>query len=398
VGGNKLWHFTSGAWSAINLPATPMLDSTTAIGPAGSQLAVGGISAGLGQILLYTPALPDGGTADGGIPGGWSATPLRGPQVIRGVFSGAGAAYAVGDFGAIWSYAAGGFIERSRGFYGDISDVAVVGTTPIATVNDTVVTDAGVGLVGSVMIRVDAGVWAPLGIQSFFGPLHSIAANALDDVYVGGDGTVFHYDGSGWMQAALGGGTAGPVYDMEPCGASPNIQAVGSLGTVYTGTQVTFLAAPAFTSSDLHAVQCPQPGDVWSAGDFVMFENATPISSMSVNPAPWRAVWSPGPTEGFAFGQASYGVYWDGVNMHVIQGPGGLSADIFPAMWGSSIDNLYLVGSTVTPVTSGYGVRFDGAFWNLIDIGAHRKATAVSGSSNTEVWVGTQGGGLLHGN
>jgi hypothetical protein len=148
---------------------------------------------------------------------------------------------------------------------------------------------------------------------------------------------------------------------------------------------------------DLYALSCPNPTDLWVAGDYSLFENGMGVMSSTVEPGPWRSVWSPGPGEAFAFGQAFYGVYWDSQNMNVVSAPGGLVPDNLPAMWGSSIDNLYLVGDTLRPFSTGYGVRFDGAYWTLIDIGAHRNATAVAGSSNTEVWVGTRGGGLLQG-
>ena len=64
-------------------------------------------------------------------------------------------------------------------------------------------------------------------------------------------------------------------------------------------------------------------------------------------------------------------------------------------MWGSSIDNLYAVGFTSVPLRFGFALRFDGAFWRLVDSGASRASLTVDGSSNTDVWIGTQGGGVL---
>jgi hypothetical protein len=402
VGGDELWHFTGNAWTAISLPSTPSLTATTAIGPIAGQIAIAGAAGTQGYLLLYTQPLADGGQPDGGDTGAWSSgIPLRGPQVIRGVFEGAGEGFAVGDYGAIWQYDAGTFYELSAGFYGDVADVVVVQGTPIAAANETVdcgAVDGGLDsgcqpLVGEVMVRNGPGNWSALGApQNFLGPVYSITASSLTDVWVGGNGFAYHYDGMTWTPSAPGG--SGPIYDLEYCGLV--LQGVGAGGNTYSGAGALTLTGN-LGGVDLYAVNCPTPTDLWVAGDYSLFENGMSVSSMTVNPGPWRSVWSPGPGEGFAFGASSYGVYWDTANMNVITAPGGLVPTDLPAMWGSSIDNLYLVGNTIDPIATGYGVRFDGAYWTLIDIGAQRNATAVSGSSPTQVWVGTLGGGLLQG-
>jgi hypothetical protein len=406
VGGNKLWHFLGSAWQALNLPGAPSLTETTAIGPIAGQIAVAGDQLlpnflTQGYLLLYSPStgVSDGGL-DAGPPSTWSSQTVRGPQIIRGIIGGGSTGYAVGDLGAVWQYSDGGFAELSHGFYGTIADIAVVGSTPIAAVNDCVGGDAGCTLlIGSVMIRTAPATWVPLGApQPFLGPVTTVAAASTGDVYVTADGLLYHFDGDAgagaWTPQVIPGGTTGPIQDMELCGTE--LTAVGAQGTVYTGDGV-LSAQGTVGGNDLYALNCPSPTDLWVAGDFSLFENGVLISSQTVNPAPWRAVWSPGPAEAYAFGLSPYGVYWDSANMNVVNAPGGLPPNAFTQMWGSSIDNLYLVGSAVLPVQTGYGVRFDGAQWTLIDIGAHHNATAVAGSSNLEVWAGTEGGGLLHG-
>ena len=72
------------------------------------------------------------------------------------------------------------------------------------------------------------------------------------------------------------------------------------------------------------------------------------------------------------------------------------------ASWGTSVDNLYMVGGTNPPVRFGFMMLFSGVQWNLIDSGSQRRVTAidgftemVNGSQRTTLWLGTLGGGVL---
>ena len=115
-----------------------------------------------------------------------------------------------------------------------------------------------------------------------------------------------------------------------------------------------------------------------------------------MNHADYNAVWSPGQGEAFAFGVGRYGTYWNTAELSVIDAPGGILPDVASMMWGSSIDNLYLVGNSVTPTPFGFALRFDGTQWRLVDSGSQRSVTAIDGYSSSEIWLGTEGGGLLH--
>jgi hypothetical protein len=64
-------------------------------------------------------------------------------------------------------------------------------------------------------------------------------------------------------------------------------------------------------------------------------------------------------------------------------------------MWGNKIDNLYIAGLSKLPSVFGFMLRFDGINWSLVDPGAHRKGTSLFGRSNNEIWLGTEGGGVL---
>ncbi len=405
VGAGKLWHFEAGAWMALNLPATPVVTDLTAVGQVDGKLVIGLESGPEGYLWLYdatAAGAPDGGAADGGsgVLPGWTLVALRGPQVIRGVFSTGAAGYAVGDVGAVWKYAAGAFTEVSSGFYGNVADLAVTGSTVYAAVNECV-TPACAARVGKVMQRTGPLTWAPLGAaQPFTTALYSVAVSPQGEVLAGGDSEAFRYDGTAWTAISLDSKYGGPLYDIQVCGTT--VWAVGPYGELFSGTPSSLSSPVAMAAGDLRAIHCPTDSDIWVAGDGALMEASglgqfQPRSSTTLPAGPWLAVWSPGPNEAFAFGSATKGEYWDTAGLNLLSLLGGIVPTSVNGLWGSSIDNLYAVGQTNTPVKSGFAIRFDGALWKAVDSGAEHKVTAIHGASATEIWLGTEGGGLLRG-
>ena len=90
-------------------------------------------------------------------------------------------------------------------------------------------------------------------------------------------------------------------------------------------------------------------------------------------------------------------MYWNTQDLILIDSPGGTSPDVINGMWVSTIDNLYAVGLTQLPVPYGLGLRFDGSEWRQVDMGSQRSVTAIDGTTNTNVFIGTKGGGILRG-
>lgn len=391
VGANKLWHFVTNAWTAINLPASPVLATTDAIGVVDGKVVVGGATTdGAGYILTYDPAGPT-----------WSSQALRAPQQIRGVFGAGTAGYAVGTYGAVWRYSAGSWVEESRGIYGDVVDIAVAGTSVFAAMNECLDSKCTT-IQPRVVTKNSSGDWADLGTaQPFFTALTSIAAKSANEVYVGALGGMYVWNGSSWSAVNITSGV--PSFnDIAICGNS--LWAVGNTGAAFKGTStggpITTLGATssgAKQAEDLFSVFCPNESDIWIAGDGILLENRTARVTEGVNQATWKTGWSPGAGEGFAFGDAAFGVYWDTTRLNPLIQPGGMYPDIVNSMWGNKPDNLYLVGKTLYPAVFSFGLRSDGAQWSLIDVGSEREPMSISGSSNTEVWIGTKGGGILHG-
>ena len=386
VGGNRLWHFQGEGWTSENLPAEPALETLDAVALMGGELVIAGSGGGGGHLLRRTLGAPGAE---------WIVQATRGPQIIRALIPGADGGYAVGDLGAVWRHTAEGFVEESRGFYGDVVDVsAAPDGTVVAAVNECA--DPGCQeVIGQVMRRVGPSDWQPLFPQALAeeGAVFSVLARSANDIYVGTGTDVLRWDGVQWASAMLS-RTFTPTFDLVSCGAE--IWGVGGRGMLVRGPdQLVGIASGA--SADLHAVSCTDPSNVWLAGDQLLMENGQPRGSKVLPHAEWRAVYTPAPGEAFAFGASGYGVYWDTEQLRAIDSPGGLSPDLVSRMWGSSIDNLYAVGFTSVPLRFGFALRFDGAFWRLVDSGASRASLTVDGSSNTDVWIGTRGGGVLRG-
>ena len=385
VGGNKLWHFQGGSWSAINLPADPALGQIaelTAVGVIDARVVIGARRGHGGLLLLYAPETETFT---------WQA--LRGPQLARSIFGTGATGYAVGDFGAVWQYANGAFTELSRGFYGDVMDVDATPALSVAVVNECADADC-ITRVGKVVRRSATGGWEELGPQPFIGPLFSVAVRGASEVFAGGKGVVWRYDGLSWTATALS--VQAKVNDLAVCG--PNVWGVGDSGLILTGqSSLAQLNAP--LTLDLWSLSCRDGSEIWIAGDEILFAvrgfSAVAAHDPEVLDAPYRAVWTPGLNEAYAFGDARYGVYWNGRNLIVYDAPGGLLPKVIAGLWGSSVDNLYAVGWTVTPFAFGYAIRFNGAQWSLVDAGAHRPAHAVHGSSAQEIYLVTDGGGIL---
>ncbi len=399
IGGQQLWHFQAGAWTAMPLPLTPKLDEVTALGLFDGRVVITGRTGTAGTILMHDPS---GQAVDGGAAVPWTSYATRRRMIPRGVFGGgasSGVGWVVGDLGLVEEWTNGSFTELSKGFLGDVFDLVAVGSDVILTENECL-DDACLAQEGHVMhLGASGGGLEPLGPQAFGGALYGIVAKAPNDVVVATSTGLSHWDGTTWTRLGVT-SLMGPIYDLAVCGA--RFYGAGKGGAWYQGTwpNLAYGGSLVQQSSDLHALFCRDESELWVAGDGMMASRTgtdpwNPKTSQSVRPGPWRAVWSPGPGEGFAFGDSNYGVYWDTAQLNALQQLGGLSVDVVEGLWGSSIDNLYAVGLTNPPVKGGFALRFDGLNWTPVDPGSQRRVTVIHGSSATNIWLGTEGGGVL---
>lgn len=397
VGGNKLWHFVSNAWTALNLPVTPALNDLHAIALFDSRVFVSGSdSSGTGHILVYEPV---GAT--------WTSQAVNLGQTIRGIFGTGTAGYAVGDLGALWEYqsATNNFVERSRGFIGHVADIASTGTDRVAAMN-VCANKACTSIQPTVLSRTSTGDWVRLGTtQPFNSQLTALAMRGPTEVYAATRSGLYIYDGS-WSTISVTGGT--PSFnDIALCGTS--LWTVGSGGASFRGTATGAIRTVANTPSgaasaiELTGISCPSATDQWmvgvnlQSGAGVMIQNRVARNTQGVNHAPYLNVWSPGVGEAFAFGDARFGGYWDTQSVQTIDQLGGIATDVVTSQWGSSADNHYLVGFSSFPIKFSFALRSDGVQFFPVDPGAEQTPTVVTGSSNTDVWIGTEYGGILRG-
>lgn len=431
AGGSKLWHFSGGAWTSLNMPASPVLTEVNAMGRADGKLFLTGRVNKEGWAMSYdfvggpapdggTPDAgdPDGGSADGGSSDGgssdggmgggftptpgWTAFTLRAPQIPRGFFSAGPAsaeAYVVGDLGAVYKYAGSGtFTELSSGFYGDVVDVKVATGGEVFAASNLCANPTCTAKTGTVWMRTGPGQWAQVGNQTFT-EIFAMTAKSATELMVATVPAVYRWDGAQWNGVPVTGGVSAPIRALKFCGTT--LHGVGNGGNYYRGgaTTLTLQSSPA-VGTDQFGFDCPDENELWSAGSGNLHSktgssNWVSRSTTGINHAAYRAVWSPGPGEAYAFGDARYGTYWNTENLTVIDAPGGLIPDVINGLWGSTVDNLYAVGSMTFPIQSGLALRFDGYQWRLVDSGAQRPVTSIDGKSSTEIWLGTNAGGVL---
>lgn len=403
VGANRLWHFVGTGWVSENLPATPALLRGT-----GVDLVEGNVTI-VGELKMPTVGLlPNGrglilqrveqAASDGGMNGvSWRDTILRGQQIPLGITSDATDAVVVGTLGAVWKWNSGTstFTETSKGFQGDVVDLAVTADDVFAAVNEC--GDVRCLYRRGTVMHQSANGWVPLGSLPVTSPVFAIAARANNEVVVTGTSAVYVWTGTSWGTVPVGSG-AGAIFDLQWCGS--DLWGAGESGGVYRGNAVLLNSMGNVGGNALQSIHCSATGEIWVAGTQTLANRPpngqwTQRTSSEVSHADWHAVWSPGPGEGFAFGDAQFGVYWDTAQLLEQRNTGELGIDLAKAMWGDKIDNLYMTGISNVPGAFGFMLRFDGISWSWVDSGAHRRGNALIGRSANEIWLGTEGGGVL---
>ncbi|MBK7858323.1 MAG: Ig-like domain-containing protein [Archangiaceae bacterium] len=407
-GANKLWHFQNDQWTSQNPPATPVMEATT-LGLVDGRVVIGGKVNKAGWVTIYDPAAV--APTDGGASAAWVVMQLRGPQLPRGFFGDgilSTVGWLVGDYGAVWHYAGGTLVEDSHGFYGDVAAVVTVGSEVFAGVNECANSNC-TAFTPAVYQRDAQGVFSLVGgAQPFGGKIWALAARSKTDVVAAvvlADGSapqVWFYDGNQWSAAVvMGGFGGGTLLQLRYCGST--LFGVGLGGSWYRGGPTLLTRQTALGMDTLWSIACPTDTELWSAGTGALFSRVGSASwvarnTMGIEHPDYRAVWSPGQGESFQFGDARFGTYWNTAELSLIDSPGGTLPDVINGIWGSSVDNLYAVGvSQAVPVVFGLGVRFDGSDWRQVDMGSQRAVTAIDGTTNTNAFIGTRGGGVLRG-
>lgn len=396
AGGSRFWHFDGSVWASENLPASPAFSRITALSVFDGYVFVAGEGAApvTGRGLLLMRALTD--TT-------WTSFELRGQQVPQRFFSQGTDARLVGTLGAVWKWtsASHSFAEVSHGFQGDVVGLALTAGELYAAVNECV--DARcTSRSGAVMHRNGAG-YAPLGTFPSAAPVVAIAARGDAELVVSTTSALHRWNGADWSTSAFhdpdGGVTSpGTLRALAWCGGQ--LFAAGDQGDLYVGSS-TSLDYRATVSGGLPiaSLSCAH-GELWAAGTQVLATSADGFSwEAKSDPAvdsDWRAVWSPGAGEAITFGDRLFGGYWDTTTLSKLNADSYVSIDVGTALWGDQIDNLYLTGYARPELDAvGFLQRYDGISWRLVDPGSDKRGNALAGRSTNEIWLGTNGGGVL---
>lgn len=411
----ELLHFKDGAWTESTIPTTPSISEVTALGVARGKVYVATRNQTSATIRTYDPVVAAGGG------NGWTSSyTVRAPQVIRSIFGDANQAFAVGDLGAIYEFdtAAGNWRERSKGFYDDVTGVSAA--SDITVVAKRICLNADCSFSDAeVLYRNASGEWLTLGAsQPFNSEILALYAVSSTEVYAGGRGFLYRWNGASWTAFSSSEIGSRFVADLTRCGDTlvvvgyeevPVGLAVELQGRWWTGTDALTarptLLVDGTAKPPLTSVSCSSKDSVIIAGSNALFENSIPrtnvddplttdVNEGSFQNAAWTHVWSPAASEAYAFGGTYYGAMWNGYNLAPLQFPA-IQAESVGGLWGTSVDNLYAVGLTVEPNRFGYAMRFNGVAWDWIDLGSMRRPLGIDGRTPVDSYVVTEKGGIL---
>jgi len=412
AGHAAILHFDGSAWSLVELPESVSFNEVGSVWSSGPSDVWFGVSQG----STPTALLHFDGSA-------WTSVSIPGAQGV----------------GAIWGRSA--------------SDVWAVAST---------------GAVGSLVAHWEGTAWS----TSLQAPMNlsSIRGTSAGDVWVvgvdatGSSAIAEHWDGTAWSESPLGGfsrvlpegGPAGLWIAPTTGGGGDVLWAVGSDGTVATGTGAALASQTSGSDADLAAVWADAPDDAWAVGGTETSNATTTATILHWNGTTWSpaslpasvtslngalsAVWGSGPADVWAAGTAmgAFALHWDGnvwsevalpplVYIAALSGTG--SNDVWGAgfagmggvvvhwdgaAWtsvltvppgaGDSGDSELLAVWAIDPADVwAVGIddtieHWDGSAWTGIVAMDSNNLEGVWASGPDDVWILDQSGGVLRGN
>jgi len=218
-----------------------------------------------------------------------------------------------------------------------------------------------------------------------------------DDVWVGGQGTISHWNGQALSTATL----AAPWYVYRMWGTSARDVWATANQSPSIGPSVTRLlhlgaggAAAGWSVVDpggggaFSATHGTAPDDVWTVGArgvMQHWDGAAWSPRRSAGNDDLQSVWAASATDAWAVDVAGRALHWDGQAWTATQTP---DSFLF-AVYGTAADDVWAVGTKV--------VRFDGHAWSTVrDATGYLFGGAVWGAVRNDVWIGGDEGLLYH--
>ena len=282
-------------------------------------------SSDVGEPPGFSTAYAAAPAADGGAPPTFHS--------VRG--SGPGDGWAVGEAGLA--------VALVNGAWSPVD----TGTT--ATLGGLSSFDVGhafaVTLGGPRVLAWNGRAWSPLGADRADRAAAATFADALDDVWVVGDG-VDHWDGTAWTPQVPGGAGAASTFTSISGSFPTDVWAVGPAGAWhYDGKAWAAVAVPAGAPA-LSAVWTDSLFDTWMAGanGAVVVWNGSALTLVSTGTtANLTAITGTGPTDVWVGGAAGTLAHFDGTSWTSSATPSGHAIN---DLWTDATGELYLVDDT----------------------------------------------------
>lgn len=291
---------------------------------------------------------------------------------------------------------------------GPAKDAGVPGdAAPDAPAVDLVVSDAEVQPCSLLDPCCSADRWCWENPRPTGNDLLDVWGRTGDDIFaVGSLGTIFHYDGTGWVKMASG--TTNNLYAIWGDEMSGEAFAVGQKGTIvhHDGTAWSVMPPVAPSGVALYGVWGSGPQDVWAvggAGTIVHYNGTTWTKVTSGHSAQLRAVWGAGPDDVFAVGvidpqadpRESLVLHFDGSSWSPSPGGEAISEVELNAVWGRASKEVYAVGRRwSTQTTTIY--HHDGDKWQEVHDGGPGGLNAIWGTPKPgTVYAAGGSGGMM---
>lgn len=184
--------------------------------------------------------------------------------------------------------------------------------------------------------------------------------SAVNDFWiVGGQGTLHHFDGSGWQIPTVPG--LGNVELLSIQGQRDQAErwAVGEQGTVLFFNGTTWTRIPFPSTETLYGVWPQQPGVAWVVGDRGTLGRIEGTQARLIPTgvsSRLRSVFSASAVETWIAGDAGVLLRTDGVTVAGVES--GTREDLY-SLWGADSADIWAVGG------AGTLLRYNGAFWVL---------------------------------
>ena len=363
-------HWSGGAWEAESDPDLGTDDLYAVWGSSASNVwAVGDF----GRIVHF-----DG--AD------WT-TVISDPATAEPLFAvwgnAANSAWAVGNAGTVLHWDGSSWTPQPFSDDG-VTLTSVWGTSATDVWAAGFSDGCGCGGGDGVLYHYDGTAWtAAAGAPDLTGmPVFAGWSSGPGDVWIASLGFVWHYDGA-WSSEGVGSGA--PLYGITGTSAT-NVFTAGSFATIArnTGSGWETMSLP---ESDVYGLWGSSATDVWAVAGPIIRHRTGGAWAWDVAPdgASLNAVWGSGASDVWAVGTLGTVAHYDGSawSAATVDGVGAA----LNAVWGSSSSDVWGAGG------DGTVVHWDGAAWSASTVGTGAWF-GTWGSSSADVYLVGEAGAI----